>query len=141
MDKIWVPESYADKQLITLQRVLREYDERLVFGRNEENGDWCVFYKTDERELVPCLGFQNTIPTPDDLLARVRAADTKRHADWLEENINRPNRELQAPAQEQAEEASWLLAEGMESFLHAQGKTPYARSYSKAVESRRTGGK
>lgn len=140
MDKIWVPESYADKQLTSLQRALREYDERLTFGRNEQNGDWCVFYKTDERELVPVLGFQNTIPTPEAMLERVRQADTKRHTDWLEENINKPNERLRQEFRERADDASYQLAEGMESFLHAQGKTPYMRSFSKAVESRRTGG-
>ena len=142
MERFWLPPAYFDRQITTLNRVLREYDERLMFVRNEDNGDWVVALKQERpNPPLPVLGFQDQIPTPDELLARVRAADTKRHTDWLEENINKHNEQAMAPVREKADEAEWQLVEGMESFLHAQDKTPYKRIFNKAVESRRTGGK
>lgn len=139
--KIWVPRSHEMREAVPLQRALRAYDERLYFGRNEDHGDWCVFLKMPHGERdVPVLGFQDNIPTVEEMMKRVHAADTKRHGDAILVEMEKHNARLRAESRAKAEEAEGELAEVMESFLHAQGKTPYARSFSKAVESRRTGG-
>lgn len=140
--KLWLPESHTDKQLTTLNRALNSYDERLRFGRNEDTGDWCVFVLMPHgQKPVSIMGFGHTIPAPDEMMQRVMRADMRRFGDELLEEINAHNEKLRQPARDKAEDAEWQMAEGMESFLHAQGKTPYHRSHSKAVESRRTGGK
>lgn len=142
-EKLWLPGSHYTREVTTLNRVLRAYDERLHFGRNEDNGDWCVFIKMEPGmvpEMVPVLGFQDKIPDPDELLRRVQAADTKRHGDYVLKQMNEHNEQLKRESAREAEDAEWQLAEAMESFLHAQGRTPYHRSLSKEVESKRTGG-
>ena len=140
-EKIWVPQSHQMRQVDPIQRALRAYDERLYFGRNEENGDWCVFLTMPRGENdIPVLGFQDQIPTPEACIERVRGADMRRYGDEILASINEENERLKQAMRDKAEDAEWQLAEAMESFLHGQNKTPYSRSYNKATESRRTGG-
>lgn len=141
VERLWIPQSHEDKQLVPLNRALREYDERLRFGRNEVNGDWVVFLLLRGEAPIPVLGFQDTIPTVEELMNRVRAADTKRHGDAILTEMEKHNNRLRAEARAKADEAEWQLAEGMESFLHGQDKTPYKRIFNKSVESARTGGR
>lgn len=131
-DKIWVPDSYADKELVSLNRAVRNYDERLMFGRNETNGDWCVFVRMPHgNPPVAVLGFQNQLPTVETLLERVRRADTKATADDRLEAMNRHNARLRADAAAKADDGIGAAAEGWESFLHRRGDTPYHRSLRK----------
>jgi hypothetical protein len=139
-ERIWLPAQHTNRQLDRLNRALNQYDERLRFGRNEDNGDWCVFLCLRGERPIPVLGFQDEIPEPDEMIRRVEAADTRKHGDKILIEMEEHNNRLRAEVREKADEAEWQLAEGMESFLHAQGKTPYTRIFSKAVESRRTGG-
>jgi hypothetical protein len=140
-DNIWLPGSAYDKHITSLNRALRQYDERLEFGRNMDNGDWCVFVRAERDQLIPVLGFQNEVPTIEEMLERVQAADTKRHGDRILKSINDHNEQLKQEKRDAAEEGEWQLAEAMESFLHAQGKTPYYRSLNKAYESKKRRGK
>lgn len=130
-DKMWLPDSYASKQLVTLNRVVREYDERLRFGRNETNGDWVVFRMMPNGEDPrPVLGFQYDLPTPDHVIDRLRAADTTVFVNQLEE-MNAHNRAIQDGFKAKADEATEETAEAWESFLHRRGDTPYHRSLPK----------
>lgn len=140
-DKLWVPASHEMRELVPLNRALNEYDERLRFGRNERNGDWCVFLIMRGEQPVPVLGFQDKIPSVEEMMTRLKAADTKRHGDAILVEMERHNNELRERQRQRVHEAEWELAEVMESFLHGQDKTPYKRIFNRAVESRRTGGK
>lgn len=140
-DKIWLPDSHTFRELLPLNRALNAYDERLRFGRNEDTGDWCVFLVARGEAPIPVLGFQDKIPSVEECMARVDAADTKKHGDQILDEINKHNAKIKADLAAKADEAEWQLAEAQESWHVAHGTAPYARSYSKAVESRRTGGK
>lgn len=140
VEKFWVPDSHYDKQIAGLNYALREYDERLRFGKNEANGDWCVFLIARGEEPIAVLGFQNEIPTKEAMMHRLEQADTRRHGDWVLRQMEEHNRKLKEELDRPASEAAGEVATAMESFMHAQGRTPYHRSYSKAIESKRTGG-
>ena len=131
-DNIWVPDSYADKALVSLNRAVREYDERLMFGLNETNGDWCVFLKMPHGQPpVVVLGFQYTLPEPAAVLAKLRECDTRVHSDGILERMNAHNDALRKPSRDRADEAIEQAAEGWESYLHRRGDTPYHRSLPK----------
>ena len=70
-DKIWVPASHQMRETVPLQRALRDYDERLTFGRNEDNGDWCVFLNLRGERPIPVLGFGDIIPEREDMMRRL----------------------------------------------------------------------
>jgi hypothetical protein len=137
-DNIWLPASTYDKHVTSLNRALRQYDERLAFGRNMDNGDWCVFIRIEREgsaqlDMVPVLGFQNTMPTVDEMMKRLAAADTRRHGDHILKSMQEHNESIKQEYRDQADEAEWQLAEAMESFLHDKDKTPYKRTYFTAI--------
>ena len=136
-NKIWVPGSHAnsvDKRIADIQRKLTEYDERLVFGRNEETGDWCIFVKMPPGaavELWPAIGFRTEVPEPDEAMRRLIEADTLRIGDrFFDEAKAEALRQAKARS-DAASEGESIAAEGMESFMHRNGKTPYHRSLRK----------
>lgn len=130
-DKLWVPDSFADKALVSLNRAVREYDDRLVFGRNEINGDWVVARKMPHGQApIPVLGFQYDLPEPEHVLQRLRECDTLVHTDQLDK-MNAHNESIRDVSRAKADEGSSIAAEGWESFLHRKGKTPYSRSLPK----------
>lgn len=140
VDKIWVPDSFTDKLITSINRAVRNYDERLFFGRNETNGDWVVFIKMPHGEdPIPVLGFQNRMPDPDKVIKKLMECDTKRHGDYILDKMNADNERLRKEQRKKVEEAEWMTAETMESFLHRQGKAPYHRSLRKRDPKQRGG--
>jgi hypothetical protein len=65
---------------------VKEYDERLCFGFNEARGDWIVYikmergfpaaYHIDGVPVYPIRGFGNHIPTPPEVLDKIKEMDT-----------------------------------------------------------------
>lgn len=130
--KIWVPDSHSDKQIISLSRAAREYDERLFFGRNEDNGQWAVFMKMEHgQDPVPVLGFGFELPTGEELVAKLWQYDTRRHGDRILDRMNQHNEQRKRELEAAADEATDIFVEGQESYLHRQGQTPYHRSLRK----------
>ena len=109
---IWVPPSFWDKQVNAVTVAVREYDPELQFGRNEANGQWCIFMER-HGERIPILGFQG-IPHPDDALKRLYQSDTRRHGSKILDEMNEHNDKLQAEKLAAVREVEGELAEVIE---------------------------
>ena len=47
---LWLPNT-VNYKAYKVDKAVREYDERLMFGVNEDTGDWCVYrdWETDRK--------------------------------------------------------------------------------------------
>jgi hypothetical protein len=131
---VWLPGiGVTDSLQRSVARRLEAYDERLVLGRHEATGDWCVFLKERANPFgggkpFPVLGLGTTLPSADEVMAKVQKYDTVRNGERLLREINEHNEKIRAKTDAAASEASGVVAEGAESFLHGLGRTPYKRS-------------
>lgn len=132
VQRIYLPGRGAyDVEAMQVLRAVQAYDERLSFGRNQDNGDWVVFVKMprgSKRELVPVLGFGNEkMPTAEEVLKRVEAADTRRFGAELLKAVTQDNMDAQAAIEAKGEELSWMYAEIFEYLFRRQGLHPCPR--------------
>lgn len=132
--RIYLPGRGAyDIAAMQVLRAVQAYDERLSFGRNEDNGDWVVFVKMprgSKRELVPVLGFGNKeMPTPEEVLRRVEQADTRRYSQELLDAVTTENRKRQESTSQLAEDTASEMAEIMDYLLRATGTHPLPRIF------------
>ena len=84
--RLWLPNT-VNYEAYRVDRAVREYDERLMFGRNEDTGDWCVFMRMPSpQEPFPVFGFGSRIPDPVEALAKVQEGHLVRHKEriWKE---------------------------------------------------------
>jgi len=132
---IWIPKyGETDVRAWKIDQRVREYDSRLMFGRNEDTGDWCIFIKMPTpRDPYPVIGFQNRIPEPDEALDRLKAADTMRHGDAVYREVLRSQEEYRKSGLKKVDEASADSAERIEFMLRKHGKSPIIKSTSKGV--------
>lgn len=129
---IWVPGSgIIDPNQRAISRRLEEYDERLALGQHNVTGDWCVFLKPRANPFgdnyFPVLGLGKELPTPDEVMYKLIKYDALRQGDKILEEIKFSNEKLMASTEQAAAEASGIVAEGFESFLHDNKRTPYRR--------------
>lgn len=137
---MWLPGSrgVTDLAVWRVQEAVNRYDARLHVGRNEDNGQWCVFIRTrpggDWPELYPVLGL--TEPPhdprtldPRDVLNRIWNADTLRRGqemiDWLEKT----QEEYRAKEAKASLEVAEIGAEVMEFAHRLSGTHPETRVY------------
>lgn len=132
--KIWLPgKGEVDPLVWKVNLAVKEYDERLSVGRNEESGEWCVFIKMppggDWPELFPVLGLGPQEPTdPEEVLRRIYKADTVRHGTKILNELNRGNdRRMKEKYDDPADEAAMLMAEVMDYAHRRTGTAPYSR--------------
>jgi len=95
---IWVPDSFQDRQAASVDTVVRDYDQNLGFGKNEQTGQWCIFLRHGSNELtaeadLPIMGF-NSIPHPEDALRRLHQADALRTGREILDQIERANKDI-----------------------------------------------
>jgi hypothetical protein len=109
---IWVPPSYEYRGAHAVSKAVHEYDPELFFGKNESNGQWCIFMERNG-ERIPILGFRD-IPHPDDALKRLYQSDTRRHGSKILDDLNKHNAKLKADGQHKVDEALGEVAEVVE---------------------------
>ena len=130
---IWIPnKGEIDTKVWRVDKAVNEYDERLMFGRNEDTGDWCVFIRMPRPEPpYPVLGFGNTIPEPEDALNRLRASDTLRHGNKIYDDVMRSQREYKAQFEYASNQAADESVEAIEHMMRKRGDSPIIKSLSK----------
>lgn len=130
---IYVPgRGRVDLGEISVDRAVREYDERLSFTFDRVNGHYAIFIKNElGKEPFPIFAFPDGIPHPEDAIKKLYKHDSVRHGLELLDEINRENAKLERVREAAAEEAAEVAAEAMESFAHGQGFTGYKRIYAK----------
>jgi hypothetical protein len=109
---IWVPNSFTYREAMVVNKVVREYDPELQFGRNESNGQWCIFMERNG-EKIPILGFQG-IPHPDDAVKRLYNSDARRHGSKILDDMNKHNEKLRLAREDEINDATGQLAEAAE---------------------------
>lgn len=130
---IWVPPSYSDRAIGAVQKVVRDYDPDLDFGRNEETGQWCIFLKRGTKEMakefdLPILGF-NDIPHPDDALRRLHQSDALRTGNEIIDRLQRHNESIESKREEAASDAVAETAEAFDWGFRQMGKAPHAKIF------------
>lgn len=120
--KLWIPGAgEVDVQIVALQRVCREFDERLELARHEMTGDWVVFIKLDRGNLYPVIGIGRELISPEELRERLWKADAKRHGDKLLYQINEHNERLKRESRNKALDADEAVAEALEWGFRQEG--------------------
>lgn len=146
---IWTPgrgDKYPEAERVNAAAM--EYDERLRFGFNEQNGDWVLyikmprdfdaFYYIDGEPVFPVLGFGNEIPTPEKAIERLAAADTLRHGTRILDKMNKDNERLQKHRDNEASAFHEEIAERIEFGLRKEGASPFGRVFFQKKDSNET---
>ena len=133
---IWIPgKGEYDIRVWRVDNAVREYNERLMFGRNEDTGDWCVFIKAPHpQDPIPVLGFGSEIPHPDDAVKRLYESDTLRHGDAILKQVIREQKEYRDRLDYAADQATQDSAEHIEHMMRMRGDSPVIKSFSKEVK-------
>jgi len=132
---IWLPNN-ASYDAYRVDRAVNQYDKRLMFGRNEDTGDWCVFIRMPRpREPFPVMGFGNSVPDINIVMDRIREADTMRTGNQIYEEIVRSQKKYREELDYAASQAGEESAEVIEHFMRKRGKSPAIKSLSKEVSS------
>lgn len=119
----------VDSDVVAVDRVVNEYDERLYFDRNQESGQWCVFLKTPPAEPdLPIFGW-DYIPDGEAALRRIYQADALRHGEEILHQMDRDNDERMRPYEEATQDAIGEVAEGLEWGFRKMGKHPNPRIF------------
>ena len=136
-EKIWLPgQGVVDLEPMKVHRAVRAYDERLSFGRNMDNGQWCVFIdmpRGHDPSILPVLGFES-MPTPEEALDKVRRSDTKRYGEQILKMIEDDQARKEQIAAKAHDELSDMYAEIMESAYRRMGLAPARIIVPKGVE-------
>lgn len=121
--KLWVPGlGEVDPNVTAAQRVVREYDERLVLARHELTGDWVVFIKLDRERMYPVIGIGPELPdNAEDLRQRLWKADTRIHGDKVLRDINTHNEQIKRESRRRALDADEQTAEALEWGFRQEG--------------------
>lgn len=121
--KLWIPgKGEVDPRVNAAERVVSEYDERLVLARHEVTGDWVVFIKVDRDNIYPVIGIGPELPAnAEDLRARLRATDTRIHGDKILRQINESNERIKKESRARALDADGQVAEALEWGFRREG--------------------
>ncbi len=124
--KLWIPgQGEIDPRLSAAQRVVREYDERLVLARHEVTGDWVIFIKIDREWMYPVIGLGPELPeNAEDLRQRMWKADAAVHGDKILRDINAHNERILKEKRDAANEAAEEVAEAFVWGFRQEGVLP-----------------
>ena len=127
--RLWLPNS-VNYAAYKVDRAVNEYDERLMFARNEDTGDWCVFVKMPRpQDPFPVFGFGDRIPDPVEALAKVQEGHLVRHKERIWKEITDSQRDYRKGIRAKGNEASEESAEVVEHFLRKHGKSPVVKEF------------
>lgn len=146
---ILVPgKGYLDVDALTVDRRIREHDERLRFGFNEKNQDWVIYitmppdfdasYYIDGGPVYPVIGFGKQIPDPDTALKKLHYADTMRYGLEILDKMNSANDKLKEPYERKASEATGEAADVREWALRKLELHPSPRIFVPAQVTKET---
>ena len=132
--KIWLPRmGEVDVRVWKVNQAVKEYDERLSVGRNEETGDWCVYIKMPPGsyvELYPVHGLGPEMPTdPQPILEHLWKIDAARHGTQLLRDLEKGQEKWRAEQIRKQLEPNIILADVMEFAMRRFGQTPYTKVF------------
>ena len=130
---LWLPNT-MNYDAYRVDRALHAYDERLMFARNEDTGDWCVFVRMPRpQEPFPLMGFGDSIPEPNFVLAKVQEGHLVKHKERIWKEIIDSQKEYKKGFADRADDARDESVEAIEFMMRQEGKSPIIKSFSKGV--------
>jgi hypothetical protein len=130
---LWLPNG-KDYRAYKVDRAVREHDERLMFARNEDTGDWCIFIRMPgDRDPFPVIGFQDKIPEPHEAITKLNAGDTRKHGDRLLMEARREDERRRKELEYVSDQAASEAVEATEFLMRKHGKSPIVKSMRKVV--------
>lgn len=119
----------VDSEVLGVERVVEQYDERLYFDLNDETRQWCIYLKTPPSEPdIPVIGFERK-PHPDDALKAMVQADALRQGEEILDGMRKRNWDKDEPLRAKADDAAGQAAEALEWGYRKMGKHPVARIF------------
>lgn len=133
--RLFIPnQGVVDSRAYLVDAAVKQYDERLMFSRNADTGDWCVFIDMPRPEPpYPVLGFGDDIPDPEIVVDRLRRGDTLRSGDRIYNEIVKSQEAYRSSLKYNADQAVDESVEVIEHFMRKEGKSPIVKSFSKGV--------
>ena len=137
--KIYIPgRGSVDSDVYKVDAAVRQYNERLSFGLNEDTQDYCIFMRMPRPEPdLPILGFGREVPHPDAACKKLWESDTMIHGDKILNDILKSQEEFKNAKRYAADQASADSAERVEHLMRMNGDSPVIKSFSKKEVSKR----
>lgn len=130
---LWLPNG-MNMKAYRVDRAVNAYDERLMFARNEDTGDWCVFIRMpNSNPPFPVIGFGSEVPEVEDVMYRVQVSDTMRAGNTIYNEVVESQKKYKEAFKVSADEAIDESSEVVEHFMRKHGKSPIIKSFSKEV--------
>lgn len=98
--QIWLPTSsgMVDLRVWRLNEAAKEYDPRLMVGRNEHNGYWTVYIAqgplSPPHPVLALSQDESQLPDPEGLKRKLYQMDTVRQGSKMLDDMNRRNEKL-----------------------------------------------
>jgi hypothetical protein len=128
--RLYVPGSgMVDASAYRVQKAVKEQDERLLFARNTDTGQWCVYIQSErDAEPLPILGF-NEIPSPELVLKELYKRDAWRRGNEILDEVNKRNEDRRKELDAAAAEGSAAAAEAFEWGFRQMGAAPHTKIF------------
>lgn len=131
---LWVPAHAAEQRdAWKVHQAVKQYDENLAFGRNEQTGQWCIFLRQGTSAAtttgdLPILGFPD-IPSVDAAMDRLRESDARRRGKDILDELEKHNRSIKEERKRAADDAIGEAAKAFEWGYRKMGKHPNPRIF------------
>ena len=137
--KIYIPgRGSVDSGVYKVDAAVRQYNERLSFGLNEDTQEYCIFMRMPHPEpTLPILGFGREVPHPDVACKKLWESDTMIHGDKILKDILKSQDEYKKMLRYNSDQASADSAERVEHLMRMNGDSPVIKSFSKEEVSKR----
>lgn len=131
MTTLFIPgQGSVDLSVYRLNAEVKKYDERLMFTRNEDTGDWCVFIKMPRPEPpYPILGFGTEIPSVENVMMRLQKSDTMRNGDKIYNDVLKSQEKYRADLKYKTDQATEEAVEPIEFMMRKEGKSPIVKVF------------
>lgn len=130
---LWLPNG-MNMDAYRVDRAVNAYDERLMFARNEDTGDWCVFVRMPSpKPPMPVFGFGNRIPDPVEAVARVQEGHLVKHKERIWKEVTESQEQFKKKFSDKADDARDESVEAIEFMMRKDGLSPIVKSLPKGV--------
>jgi hypothetical protein len=111
----------TDLSAMRVHKAVQEYDERLMFARNTDTGQWCVYIQPErDAEPLPIIGFDE-VPSSEHVIGELYKRDAVRRGSEILDAVNRNNERIRQKYEDAASEGSGIAAEALEWGFRKQG--------------------
>jgi hypothetical protein len=132
---LWIPGmGNTNSRAYLVDRAINAYDERLMFARNEDTNDWCVFVRMPRPQKPwPLIGFGDSIPDASVVLEKVKNSHLVHNKERIWKEIVDSQKAYRKNLEYKGDQASEESAEVVEHLMRKHGKSPLVKIFPKGV--------